>query len=121
MDAGPEQVSRCGVRLLFLFVAGCGLSEAECLELRAAAFELENRAQPCMDDSDCSAAEWPGCAKAVESAAAAEVGRLGSASSLSPLRKSEQAAPGTARAATTSVRMNRDIVVESPLAVEADR
>jgi hypothetical protein len=76
MDAAAERVSRGAVRALLLFVAGCGLSETQCLELRAAAFDVENRAQPCMDDTDCAAAEWPGCAKAVASAAATEVERF---------------------------------------------
>jgi hypothetical protein len=64
IDIGPRPVSRPVMRAVALLaLCACGMSEAECLELRSRAFDVINRAQPCMDDTECVAAEWPGCEK----------------------------------------------------------
>jgi hypothetical protein len=44
-------------------VACSDMSEAECLTLRSAAFDLLNQPHPCSGDEDCVPSRWPGCAK----------------------------------------------------------
>ncbi len=44
-------------------LAGCGLSEDECMALRSQAFDVINESHTCNDDTDCAASEWPGCGK----------------------------------------------------------
>lgn len=49
-----------GIALLTL-LAGCSLSEEECLTLRSDAFEVINGSHTCNDDVDCVLTEWPEC------------------------------------------------------------
>ena len=61
--------------LPFLWLAACdaGLSEAECHELRRAAYEVVYRPHPCSEDADCVPSEWPGCPRPLGSAAFADI------------------------------------------------
>ena len=54
---------------LLVAAGGCSnsLDPKECLNLRADAFELLNKAQKCNNDADCRQSDWPGCAKPVSS------------------------------------------------------